>query len=114
MVIIMYPIINYFIYGNYNVPYYNAADQCIRLSPKMASFVACVAGVRKGRGRGDKERMEGEGTTPSPFTPAMQATSFAAENTQDNVFLLVRSKDKLMEFRIEGNKSREYSTAEKK
>ena len=25
--------VNYFIYGNYNVPYYNAADQCIRLSP---------------------------------------------------------------------------------
>ena len=21
--------VNYFIYGNYNVPYYNAADQCI-------------------------------------------------------------------------------------
>ena len=74
MVIIMYPIINYFIYGNYNVPYYNAADQCIRLE-KMASF--------------------------------------AAENTQDNVFLLLRSKDTFMEFRIEGNKSREYSTAEK-
>ena len=30
--------VNYFIYGNYNVPYYNAADQCIRLSPKMASL----------------------------------------------------------------------------
>ena len=69
MVIIMYPIINYFIYGNYNVPYYNAADQCITLSPKMASFVA--------------------------------------ENTQDNVFLLLRSKDTFMEFRIEGNKSSE-------
>ena len=68
-------LINYFIYGNYNVPYYNAANQCIRLSPKMASF--------------------------------------AAENTQDNVFLLLRSKDTFMEFRIEGNKSREYSTAEK-
>ena len=27
-------------YGNYNVSYYNAADQCIRLSPKMASFAA--------------------------------------------------------------------------
>ena len=25
--------VNYFIYGNYNVSYYNAADQCIRLSP---------------------------------------------------------------------------------
>ena len=25
--------VNHFIYGNYNVPYYNAADQCIRLSP---------------------------------------------------------------------------------
>ena len=25
--------VKYFIYGNYNVPYYNAADQCIRLSP---------------------------------------------------------------------------------
>ena len=25
--------VNYFINGNYNVPYYNAADQCIRLSP---------------------------------------------------------------------------------
>ena len=46
--------LNNFIYGNYNVPYYNAADQCIRLSPKMASF--------------------------------------AAENTQDNVFLLLRSR----------------------
>ena len=68
-------LVNYFIYGNYNVPYYNAANQCIRLSPKMASF--------------------------------------AAENTQDNVFLLLRSKDTFMEFRIEGNKSREYSTAEK-
>ena len=67
--------VKYFIYGNYNVPYYNAADQCIRLSPKMASF--------------------------------------AAENTQDNVFLFLRSKDTFMEFRIEGNKSREYSTAEK-
>ena len=39
--------------------------------------------------------------------------SFAAENTQDNVFLLLRSKDTFMEFRIEGNKSREYSNAEK-
>ena len=68
-------LVNYFIYGNYNVPYYNAADQCIRLSSKMASF--------------------------------------AAENTQDNVFLLLRSKDTFMEFRIEGNNSREYSTAEK-
>ena len=67
----MYPIINYFAYGNYNVPYYNAVDQCIRLSPKMASF--------------------------------------AAENTQDSMFLLLRSKDTFMEFRIEGNKSREYS-----
>ena len=67
--------VNYFIYGNYNVPYYNAADQCIRLSQKMASF--------------------------------------AAENTQDNVFLLLRSKDTFVEFRIEGNISREYSTAEK-
>ena len=67
--------VNYFIYGNYNVPYYNAADQCIRLSPKMASF--------------------------------------SAENTQDNVFLLLRSKDTFVEFRIEGNISREYSTAEK-
>ena len=57
------------------VPYYNAADQCIRLLPKMVSF--------------------------------------AAENTQDNVFLLLRSKDTFMEFRIERNKSREYSTAEK-
>ena len=65
----------YFIYGNHNVPYYNAADQRIRLSPKMASF--------------------------------------AAENTQDNVFLFLRSKDTFMEFRIDGNKSREYSTAEK-
>ena len=26
-------LLKYFIYGNYNVPYYNAADQCIRLSP---------------------------------------------------------------------------------
>ena len=43
MVIVMYPIINYFIYGNYNVPYYNAADQCIRLSPKMASFAMCFS-----------------------------------------------------------------------
>ena len=25
--------VKYFIYGNYNVPYYNAANQCIRLSP---------------------------------------------------------------------------------
>ena len=50
--------VKYFIYGNYNVPYYNAADQCIRLSPKMASF--------------------------------------AAENTQDNVFLFLRSKDTFM------------------
>ena len=58
-------LVNYFIFGNYNVPYYNAADQCIRLSPKMASF--------------------------------------AAENTQDNVFLFLRSKDTFMEFRIEGN-----------
>ena len=40
--------------------------------------------------------------------------SFAAENTQDNVFLFLRSKDTSMEFRIEGNKSREYSTAEEK
>ena len=39
--------------------------------------------------------------------------SFAAENTQDNVFLLLRSKDTFVEFRIEGNISREYSTAEK-
>ena len=68
--------VKYFIYGNYNVPYNNAADQCIRLSPKMASFAA-------------------------------------AENTQDNVFLFLRSKDTFMEFRIEGNKSSEYSTAEK-
>ena len=69
-------LVNYFICGNYNVPYYNATDQCIRLlPPKMASF--------------------------------------AAENTQDNVFLLLRSKDTFMEFRIEGNNSREYSTAEK-
>ena len=68
-------LVKYFIYGNYNVPYYNAANQCMRLSLKMASF--------------------------------------AAENTQDNVFLLLRSKDTFMEFRIEGNKSREYSTAEK-
>ena len=67
--------VKYFIYGNYNVPYYNAADQCIRLSPKMASF--------------------------------------AAENTQDNMFLFLRSKDTFIEFKIEGNKSREYSTAEK-
>ena len=67
--------VNYFIYGNYNVPYNNAANQCIRLSPKMAPF--------------------------------------AAENTQDNVFLLLRSKDTFVEFRIEGNISREYSTAEK-
>ena len=34
-------------------------------------------------------------------------------NTQDNVFLLLRSKDTFKEFRIEGNKSREYSTAER-
>ena len=68
-------LVNYFIYGNYNEPYYNDADQCKRLSSKMASFVA--------------------------------------DNTQDNVFLLLRSKDTFMEFRIEGNKSREYSTAEK-
>ena len=39
--------------------------------------------------------------------------SFAAENTQDNAFLLLRSKDTFVEFRIEGNISREYSTAEK-
>ena len=39
--------------------------------------------------------------------------SFATENTQDNVFLLLRSKDTFMEFRLEGNKSRECSTAEK-
>ena len=26
-------LVKYFIDGNYNVPYYNAADQCIRLSP---------------------------------------------------------------------------------
>ena len=70
--------VKYFIYGNYNVPFYDAADQCIRLSPKMASLA-----------------------------------SLAAENTQDNVFLFLRSKDTFMEFRIEGNKSREYSTAEK-
>ena len=70
----MYPIINYYVYGNYNVPYDNVADQFIRLSPEMASF--------------------------------------AAENTQDNVFLLLRSKDTFMELKIEGNKSREYSTAE--
>ena len=25
--------VKYFIYGNYDVPFYNAADQCIRLSP---------------------------------------------------------------------------------
>ena len=25
--------VKYFIYGNYNVSYYNAADQCIRLLP---------------------------------------------------------------------------------
>ena len=46
--------VKYFMYGNYNVPYYNAADQCIRLSPKMASF--------------------------------------AAENTQDNLFLFYDQK----------------------
>ena len=39
--------------------------------------------------------------------------SFAAENTQDNVFLLLWSEDTFMEVRIEGNKSKEYSTAEK-
>ena len=68
--------VKYFIHGNYNVPYYNAADQCIRLSPKMASF--------------------------------------AAENTQDNVFLFLLSKDAFIEFRIEGNKSREYTALGKK
>ena len=37
----------------------------------------------------------------------------AAVIFQDNVFLFLRSKDTFMEFRIEGNKSRECSTAEK-
>ena len=59
-------------------------DQLSRNSTEAVSLfeLACVAGVRKGREGGDKERMEGEGTgvslafsppTPSPFTPARQA-----------------------------------------
>ena len=47
------------------------------------------------------------------FAMVNKMASFAAEDTQDNVFLLLRSKDTFMEFRIKGNKSKEYSNAEK-
>ena len=50
---------------------------------------------------------------PSKKKKKKKMASFVAENTQDNVFLLLRLKDTFMEFRIEGNKSKEYSTAEK-
>ena len=77
MVIIMYPIITpltrYFIYGNYNVPYYNAADQCIRLSPKMASFAAEIACVAGGFVGAHSSRGSAAQTPTKP--PATQATA---------------------------------------
>ena len=77
----------------------NLGTSCLRITVvtyyKISFYIACVAGVRKLRGGGDKERIEGEGTafsppTPSPFTSATQASFYTTNPIALETYMMSR------------------------